>query len=102
MTEPMAQPPRNPFFAANLKFLRMRRGRTQDVVASHIDVKRSSYAGYELGAYEPSLDTLVRLSVYFCIPIDRLLKEDLRKLPTSTLGAIEREAMGTRETTPDH
>ena len=52
----------NPFFGPNIKLLRTRRGRSQEETAIALDVKRSSYSGYENGTAEPSFDLLVRLS----------------------------------------
>lgn len=80
----------NPVFGSNIKLLRTRRGRSQEEVALALDVKRSSYSGYENGSAEPSFDLLVRLSEYFKISVDKLLKEDLTSLSESQLGILER------------
>ena len=64
----------NPVFGANLKLLRTRRGRSQEETAIALDVKRSSYSGYENGSAEPSFELLVRMSEYFKVSIDKLLK----------------------------
>ena len=53
-------------------------------------MKRSSYSGYENGSAEPSFDLLVRMSDYFKISIDKLLKDDLTALSESQLGILER------------
>ena len=39
----------NTVFGSNIKLLRTRRGRSQEEVAVALDVKRSSYSGYENG-----------------------------------------------------
>jgi transcriptional regulator with XRE-family HTH domain len=80
----------NPVFGSNIKLLRQRRGRSQEEVALSLDVKRSSYSGYENGSAEPSFDLLVRMSEYFKISIDKLLREDLTALSESQLGILER------------
>lgn len=78
------------YLAVNLKYLRQRRGVSQDVAALALDVKRSSYSGYENGTTEPSLAVLVRMSHYFRIPLDHLVEQDLVTLPEFRLGAMER------------
>ncbi len=52
----------NPVFGANIKLLRTRRGRSQEETAIALEVKRSSYSGYENGTAEPSFELLVRMS----------------------------------------
>lgn len=80
----------NAFFGSNIKLLRGRRGRSQEEVAIGLDVKRSSWSGYENGTAEPPFDLLVRISNYFKVSIDKLLKEDLTQLSESQLGILER------------
>ncbi|MCC6541389.1 MAG: helix-turn-helix domain-containing protein [Flavobacteriales bacterium] len=79
-----------PLFGSNIKLLRQRRGRSQEEVAVALDVKRSSYSGYENGSAEPSFDLLVRMSEYFKVSIDKLLKDDLPALSESQIGILER------------
>ncbi len=78
------------FFATNIKFLRNRRGRTQDDVASALGLKRSTLSGYENSVAEPGIELLVAFSRYFSIAVDTLLKIDLTKLSRSQLGELER------------
>ncbi len=80
----------HPYFGPNIKLLRARRGRSQEETAIGLDVKRSSWSGYENGSAEPSLDLLVRISSYFRVGLDRLLKDDLTQLSESQLGILER------------
>ena len=80
----------SPVFGTNLKLLRQRRGRSQEETAIALEVKRSSYSGYENGSAEPSFDLLVRMSEYFKVSIDKLLKDDLTALSESQLGILER------------
>ena len=35
------------FFGSNIKFLRVRKGRTQDEIATYLELKRSTLSGYE-------------------------------------------------------
>ncbi|MEI7500015.1 MAG: LexA family transcriptional regulator [Bacteroidota bacterium] len=70
--------------------MRKRRGRTQDDVATTINMKRSTLSGYENNVAHPGLEALIQFSNYFNIAIDTLIKVDLSKLPESQLRQIER------------
>jgi transcriptional regulator with XRE-family HTH domain len=78
------------YFTSNIKFLRKRRGRTQDDVAAALNLKRSTLSGYENGVAQPGIDILVSFSGYFNISIDTLLKIDMMRLSESQLGELER------------
>ena len=63
------------YFTSNIKFLRKRRGRTQDDVAVALNLKRSTLSGYENGVAQPG-------NRYSCIilgvlqHVDRYYAED--------------------------
>jgi len=78
------------YFTSNIKFLRKRRGRTQDDVAVALNLKRSTLSGYENGVAQPGIEILVSFSRYFNLSIDTMLKIDLTKLSESQLGELER------------
>jgi transcriptional regulator with XRE-family HTH domain len=78
------------YFTSNIKFLRKRRGRTQDDIAAALNLKRSTLSGYENGVAQPGIDTLVSFSGYFNMSIDTLLKVDMTRLSESQLGELER------------
>lgn len=78
------------YFTSNIKFLRKRRGRTQDEVAAALNLKRSTLSGYENGVAQPGIEILVSFSGYFNMSIDTLLKIDMTKLSESQLGELER------------
>ncbi len=78
------------YFTSNIKFLRKRRGRTQDDVAVALNLKRSTLSGYENGVAQPGIEVLVSFSRYFNLSIDTLLKIDIPKLSESQLGELER------------
>ncbi len=78
------------YFASNIKFLRKRRGRTQDDVAAALNLKRSTLSGYENGVAQPGIEVLVSFSGYFNMSIDTMLKLDMMKLSESQLGELER------------
>lgn len=61
---------------SNIKFLRKKKGLTQQEVAERLKITRSKLAGYELNI-TPPLDTLVRMSEFFSVSLDILIKEDL-------------------------
>ena len=78
------------YFTSNIKFLRKRRGRTQDEVAVALNLKRSTLSGYENDVAQPGIDMLVSFSKYYNVSIDTLLKIDMTKLSESQLGELER------------
>lgn len=78
------------YFISNLKFLRKRKGRTQDDVAAALNLKRSTLSGYENGVAQPGIEVLISFSRYFNISIDTLLKVDIAGLSESQLGELER------------
>lgn len=78
------------FFSSNIKFLRKRRGRTQDDVAVALATKRSTLSGYENNIAQPGFGTLVAFSKYYKVAIDTLITVDLAKIPESQLRQLER------------
>ena len=78
------------YFNSNIKFLRKRKGRTQDDVAVALNLKRSTLSGYENGVAQPGIEILVSFSRYFNMSIDTLIKIDISKLSESQLGELER------------
>lgn len=77
------------YLPTNLKTLRKRRKRTQDDVARSINVPRPTYSGYENDVSYPSLEVLIRISNYYEISVDVLLKINLSVMPESKLRLIE-------------
>ncbi len=77
-------------FGQNIKFLRKRQKRTQDDLAYILEMKRSTLSGYENGVAQPSVNALIRFSMYFKVAIDTLVKTNLTELPESQLSQIER------------
>ena len=78
------------YFASNIKFLRKRRGRTQDEVASVLQMKRPTLSGYENGVAQPGIEALVAFSGYYNLSLDTMLKVDISRLSESQLGELER------------
>ena len=78
------------FLSSNIKFLRKRMERTQDDVATSLDMKRSTLSGYENGIAQPAMEALIAFSNYFKIAIDTLIRVDLTSLPESQMRQLER------------
>ena len=77
------------YFSENIKYLRKRRGRTQDDVATALEMKRSPLSGYENKVAQPGIQALVQFSEYFNIAIDTLVKIDLSTLSESQMRQLE-------------
>jgi len=60
------------------RHLRKLKGFSQEQFAEELTWTRSMIGSYEEGRSEPSIDKLIELSNYFDIPIDILVKNDLR------------------------
>ncbi|MDL5050617.1 helix-turn-helix transcriptional regulator [Oscillatoria amoena NRMC-F 0135] len=74
--------------AKNLEVLRKNKGRTQQEVASVVELPRSTYTSYEIGLSEPNCNRLIQLSDYFNVPVDVLLRIDLSKKVDSEISRI--------------
>ncbi len=78
-------------FNNNIKILRQRKNRTQDIVASELNVSRSTVNSYENGSIKnPTLDALMMFSKYYKVSIDTMVKVDLTKLSEFQLSELER------------
>lgn len=78
------------YFNSNIRILRKRRKRTQDIVANALGIKRPTYNGYENAIAQPSIETLIAFSKYFNVSVDTLLKVDLDSLSEFQLAELER------------
>jgi transcriptional regulator with XRE-family HTH domain len=65
--------------ASNIRHLRQMKGLSQEQLADELQVTRSRIGGYEEARNEPPIDLLIRLSEYFHIAIDALVRGDLKK-----------------------
>lgn len=63
----------------NLYFLRKSRDITQAQMPENVDVGRATWSNYENGMTEPDISTLIRISDFFNVSIDDLVKEDLEE-----------------------
>ena len=64
---------------ANIKHLRSLKKLSQERFADDLGWTRSVVGSYEEGRSEPPIERLIDLSNYFNIPIDILVRKDLRK-----------------------
>ena len=79
------------YFPGNIKLLRKRRNRTQDIVAGELGFSRSTLNSYENGiVVNPTIEALIGFSKYFKVSIDTLVKVDLTSLSESQLAELER------------
>ena len=66
------------YIASNLKYLRLMNKKTQDDIAKLCNKKNTAISNWEKGIREPNSIDLAKISNYFNISIDDLIKEDLR------------------------
>jgi len=66
------------YIQANIKHLRTLKKFSQERFADELGWSRSMVGSYEEGRSEPPIDRLIDLSNYFKIPIDILVRNDLR------------------------
>lgn len=69
----------------NIRFLRARRGLSQQAVADALVITRGRYAKYEDGMSEPPIELLVKISRYYHVSIDLLVSLDIRRVPLQEL-----------------
>ena len=50
------------YIALNLKFLRKRKGQSQEEMAQALGLNRSTYSGYENEVAQPSLELLLQIA----------------------------------------
>jgi len=77
------------FFANNIKLLRQRKHLSQDAVAKDLNLTRSSLSGYENSTAQAPYDVLIKLSSFYNISIDIILKKDISKIPERHLSNME-------------
>ena len=78
------------YFGPNIKLLRQRKKRSQEDVAETVGIKRTSLSGYENGSVEPPYKVLLKLSDYYKVSIDKLVKYDLSTISEMQLSELEK------------
>lgn len=82
------------YIAHNLKVLRNRKNKTQEDLAFALsqaiglDMKRSTYSGYENEVSTVPIHVLIHISEYYGISLDDLVKKDLRTMTEFQLRQI--------------
>jgi transcriptional regulator with XRE-family HTH domain len=74
----------------NIKLLRKRRKRSQEDVARSLGITRSAYNSYENGVAEPGITVLLKLTDFYQINLDKLVKINLSQIPESQLSQLEK------------
>jgi transcriptional regulator with XRE-family HTH domain len=64
-------------FNINLKYLRQKHKLSQQVLAGEMNIPRTTLGDYERGKTEPNLEMLVKMSEYFEVKLDDLLRKNL-------------------------
>ena len=85
------------FLGNRIKHARVLAGVTQEDLANHLGVSRTTIARYELGEIEPKLKNLVAISEYLNISTDALLgierentTVDIANLPDDAIKALNK------------
>jgi len=74
--------------AYNIRYLRELKKLSQEGLAEDLKITRARLGAYEEARNEPPLEMLIRLSEYFKISVDALIKADLRKTDVNALMKI--------------
>jgi len=76
-------------FAENLRFLRLRRNKSQTDLAAELELTRTTLSGYEKNV-QPPFRILIKISEYFNVSLDALIKYKLNVLSEFQLSQIEK------------
>ena len=57
----------------HLRYFRKKKGLTQNQLAEILNIKQTTYSGYETNYAEPDLDTLDKLATFYDTSIDILI-----------------------------
>lgn len=71
--------------ATNIRYLRALKALSQEELADKLKITRSRLGAYEEARNEPPIEILIKLSEFFHIAIDALVKGDLRKTDPEAL-----------------
>jgi transcriptional regulator with XRE-family HTH domain len=77
------------YFSSNIKYLRKRKGLTQDEVAAHLGMKRPTLSGYENEVSQPTISALLTFSKFYNIAVDTLLNIEMAILSELQLRQLE-------------
>jgi len=79
----------NMHFAENLRFLRLKRNKSQTDLAVELELTRTTLSGYEK-TVQPPFRILIKISEYFNVSLDALIKYKLDALSEYQLSQIEK------------
>ncbi|MBD1432397.1 helix-turn-helix transcriptional regulator [Sphingobacterium sp. DN00404] len=65
------------YLADNMRYLRGRKGRSQQQLADELGITRTRYSKYEYGMAEPPIELLVKIARYYGISVDEIISVDL-------------------------
>ena len=72
----------------NIRHLRDLKNLSQERLADELGITRARLGAYEEGRNEPPIEILIKLSEYFHVAVDALIKSDLRKTDPESLMKI--------------
>lgn len=76
------------YFSENLKFLRVRRRKSQADLADILNLTRTTLSGYEKNV-QPPFRVLIKIAEYFNVSLDALVRYNLKQLSEFQLSQIE-------------
>ncbi len=75
--------------AEKIMMLRKKSGWSQEELASQLGISRQSVSKWESGASIPDLDKIIKMSEFFGVSTDYLLKDELEEISFSETDAVE-------------
>ena len=85
----------------NIRFLRKKKGWTQDKFSKKIGIKRSLVGAYEEGRADPRLNNLLKIANIFDISLDNILTKDVKKVPDNQMKSTSGEKVKVLSITVD-
>jgi transcriptional regulator with XRE-family HTH domain len=86
----------------NIRFLRKKRGWTQEMFSKKIGIKRSLVGAYEEGRSDPRLNNLLKICDTFNISLDNILKKDVSILSEKNYKKNENQGVKVLSITVDN
>ena len=74
-----------------LKEIRKKTGHTQQTLADELGLKQQTYAGYESGRHEPSIETLIQIANLFNVSMDYITGREEDELEEGAEEYFEKE-----------
>jgi len=66
------------YLSTNIKYLRQQRGLTQEDISKIVNKSRVLISQWESDERDITTEDIIKLSDYFCVPMDALVGKDLR------------------------